>query len=218
MSAAIRRELTVVGRSAGLAAAVVAHTVLLTLFLVVWGEAGGLPLTPSVAFYDQFRGLELMSLALVLPWAVARCVARERGDDIVILAAVAGIPVSRFIGAKLLAGCGVAALVVLSALPPAVIVQQISALPWRRVAADTAALVVFGMAAAAITRACVQASGSAVSGWLAAVLVMLSIIVIIPRDLPAARQAVMYGMVAMLAIVPLMRSTMSVSYLSERRR
>jgi hypothetical protein len=217
MGAAIRRELTLVGRSAALTAAVVAHTVLLTLFLVVWGEAGGLPFTPSVAFYDQFRGLELMSLALVLPWAVARCVALERGDDIVILAAVAGIPVSRFIGAKLLAGCGVAALVVLSALPPAVIAQQISALPWRRGAADTAALVVFGMAAAAITRACVQASGS-MSGWLAAVLVMLSIIVIIPRDLPAARQAFMYGMVALLAIVPLMRSTMSVAYLSERRR
>ena len=183
IAAMLARDVTIGMRTAAFAAALATHAALLAAFIVLWG--GGVPTLPGANLYEQQRLVQTALLACLLPWAAARCGPGHRGDDMVLLSALAAARPSRIVRAQFAALFALLAAVGVSGLPLMLLAAQMAAVPLQTVLVDL--LPVLGIAALAAAAAVVWTSGQAdsLAAWLGAtassVLIVAALAIVVPR-------------------------------------
>lgn len=216
MGTFVLRELHVIGRRGALSAAICVHVALLTGYLLGWATGNGTSAVGTLTVYEQTLIVEVSLLTILLPWIASRCVAAERGDDLVMLSMVTAIPPSRLMLARGLAVTFALVLVIASGLPTLILAGRISAVRMSMIVAYELGLfsLAFVSCAAALTWRHVCASR--VIGWFAAALSTAAVVssvwtapslVIAPAMTAAALCAI--GLLAL-------RADVSLRYLSER--
>ena len=218
MGVILLRELDVMARRTPFVAAVIVHVGLLTLFILGWGNGTGVPLLPDFSFYEQTRLVQAGLLALVLPWAAARCAARERGDDLVLLSVLTGVAPSRLIAARACAGLAGLVLIVTSGLPIALVAQRMSAVDISRVIRDEAVMISIAMTAWWCVLWARYLTARVLRGWLGAT--ALTVAVMAATGLAVSSPVLAAGMLAATggaAVLLLMvRADVSLRYLAEQ--
>jgi hypothetical protein len=106
-------------------------------------------------------------LLTILPWA-ARCVAAERGDDLVMLSMVTAIPPSRVVFARAVAVTIALILVTTSGLPALILAGRISAIRMLKVTEYEFALLSLACVSSATALIWRHVCHSRVIGWFAA--------------------------------------------------
>ena len=216
MGAMVLRELHVIGRRGALSAAMCVHVALLTGYLLAWGNGNGVPVAGALTVYDQTLMVEVILLTILLPWIAARCVAAERGDDLVLLSMVTAIPPSRVVIARALAITSALVLVVAGGLPTLIVAGRISAVRLSLIAEYELALfsVAFVSSATALTWR--HVCRSRVIGWFAAAL-STAAVVSAARVAPSLVIAPVVTVAALCAMGLLaLRADVSLRYLAER--
>ena len=216
MGAIVLRELRVIGRRGALSAAMCVHVALLTGYLLAWGNGNGMPVAGALTVYDQTLMVDVILLAILLPWIAARCVAAERGDDLVMLSMVTAIPPSRVVVARALAATASLILVIASGLPTLILAGRISAVRMSLVAEYELALFSLAFVSSATALTWRHVCHSRVIGWFAAALSTAAVVsaarmapsLVIAPVLTAAGLCAM-GLLAL-------RADVSLRYLAER--
>jgi hypothetical protein len=197
--------------------AMVSHACVLAAFVLAWPD--GLLLAERSQFYDQVRLLQLAVLAIGLPWAAARCMATERGDQLVLLCASLSLPPSSVVMARTLAVSVALVLVSLAGLPITLVAGQMSGVSASRVVGDLAALVGLAHLTAAITLAWMLITSRRLLAWQRAtasiVLVVIALRIVAPDQLRFGAATALAGIVASWWLVQW--STHALRYISERR-
>lgn len=218
MGALIVREVDVMARRPAFAAAIAVHVGVLALFVLGWGDGVGVSLLPGFSFYEQLRLVQAALLALLLPWTAARCMAQERGDDLVLLSALTAIRPSRLLAARAGAVLAGLILVVASGIPIALIAQRMSASGTPRLIRDEGVMISIAMMAWACVLWARHRSPHALRGWLGAALSTVAAVaaarMAIPSAVLAAGALAVTGGGAVLLLVA--RADVALRYLSER--
>jgi len=123
----IWRELIIIGRTPSFWLAAAVYVSVLTLFVVIWGD--GLPIVGAGPVWDQFSSVQLSVLLALLPWTATRCVTTRRKRDLTVLAIVTASRPSALVLARCIALSAALLVLVLTALPIAIVMQQIAAIP-----------------------------------------------------------------------------------------
>jgi len=216
MGAMVLRELRVIGRRGALSAAMCVHVALLTGYLLAWGNGNGIPVLGALTVYDQMLMVEVVLLTLLLPWIAARCVATERGDDLVLLSMVTAIPPSRVVVARALAVTMSLILVIASGLPALILAGRISAVRMSLVAEHEFALFSLAFVSSATALTWRHVCHSRVIGWFAAAL-STAAVVSAARMAPSLVIAPVLTAAALCAMGLLaLRADVSLRYLAER--
>jgi hypothetical protein len=218
MGVIFRRELDVMARRTAFAVATTVHAGLLALFILAWGDGRGVPLLPELSFYEQTRLLQAGLLALLLPWAAARCAAPERGNDLVLLSALTGLAPSRLVAARACAGLAGLVLIVATGLPIAVIAQRMSDVEMPRLIRDEAVMIALALMAWACVLWAQHLSASALRGWLSATILVIALTAATARAAPSAVLAAgIFALVGGAAVLVLIaRADVSLRYLAEQ--
>jgi len=137
----IWRELIIIGRTPSFWLAAAVYVSVLTLFVVIWGD--GLPIVGAGPVWDQFSAVQLSVLLVLLPWTATRCVTTRRRRDLRVLAIVTASRPAELILARCIALGAALLVLVLTALPIAIVMQQIAAIPFSAIA--TALLPLLGL-------------------------------------------------------------------------
>ena len=163
MRALAGRELILAARSGSIPLAAFVVLALSTAFVVAW--APGVPVLAPMNLYEQARRLTWLLLAAVLPWTVVRASPFDRGDAIVLMAALAGVRHTSAILVKVVASFAVQSLVILAAVPALVLAQQSAAVSLTGVFTDL--LPVFGLALliAALATASILVAANKLRAW-----------------------------------------------------
>lgn len=167
MRAMFARDVAIAVRRPAFAAVVSAHVALLAGFVLVWGDMR-VPVLSGDTVYEQQRTIEWALLALLLPWSAARSIATEGRDDFVRLSVLTGVQPGRLLLGKLSGSFAALALLVLSALPVAVLAQQMSAVPLSRVMADLVPSLGFAALVCLVTFWWMAVVRDRLAAWLAA--------------------------------------------------
>lgn len=141
----LRRELQLIARQRAFGVALLAHTGMMTAFVLAW-SADATPLAlPGHGFYGSVRLVQLAVLGLLLPWTVARVVGMRPPRLMASRALAAGFALALVASAAfpvmLLAdridGAGVAH-TLRGEIPPQVLSASavVAVLVWRRICAD----------------------------------------------------------------------------------
>jgi hypothetical protein len=216
MGAIVLRELRVIGRRGALSAAMCVHVALLTGYLLAWGNGNGIPVAGALTVYDQTLMVDVILLAILLPWIAARCVAVERGDDLVMLSMVTAIPPSRVVVARALAATASLILVIASGLPTLILAGRISAVRMSLVAEYELALFSLAFVSSATALTWRHVCHSRVIGWFAAAL-STAAVVSAARMAPSLVIAPVLTAAALCAMGLLaLRADVSLRYLAER--
>jgi hypothetical protein len=216
MGAIVLRELRVIGRRGALSAAMCVHVALLTGYLLAWGNGNGMPVAGALTVYDQTLMVDVILLAILLPWIAARCVAAERGDDLVMLSMVTAIPPSRVVVARALAATASLILVIASGLPTLILAGRISAVRMSLVAEYELALFSLAFVSSATALTWRHVCHSRVIGWFAAAL-STAAVVSAARMAPSLVIAPVLTAAALCAMGLLaLRADVSLRYLAER--
>ena len=216
MGAMVLRELRVIGRRGALSAAMCVHVALLTGYLLAWGNGNGIPVAGALTVYDQTLMVDVILLAILLPWIAARCVAVERGDDLVMLSMVTAIPPSRVVVARALAATTSLILVIASGLPTLILAGRISAVRMSLVAEYELALFSLAFVSSATALTWRHVCHSRVIGWFAAAL-STAAVVSAARMAPSLVIAPVLTAAALCAMGLLaLRADVSRRYLAER--
>jgi hypothetical protein len=216
MGAMVLRELRVIGRRGALSAAMCVHVALLTGYLLAWGNGNGIPVAGALTVYDQTLMVDVILLAILLPWIAARCVAAERGDDLVMLSMVTAIPPSRVVVARALAATTSLILVIASGLPTLILAGRISAVRMSLVAEYELALFSLAFVSSATALTWRHVCHSRVIGWFAAAL-STAAVVSAARMAPSLVIAPVLTAAALCAMGLLaLRADVSLRYLAER--
>jgi len=216
MGAIVLRELRVIGRRGALSAAMCVHVALLTGYLLAWGNGNGMPVAGALTVYDQTLMVDVILLAILLPWIAARCVAVERGDDLVMLSMVTAIPPSRVVVARALAATTSLILVIASGLPTLILAGRISAVRMSLVAEYELALFSLAFVSSATALTWRHVCHSRVIGWFAAAL-STAAVVSAARMAPSLVIAPVLTAAALCAMGLLaLRADVSLRYLAER--
>jgi hypothetical protein len=210
------RELHVIGRRGALSAAICVHATLLTGYLLAWGDTSGIPVASALNVYEQTLIVEVVLLAILLPWTAARCVASERGDDLVRLSVITAIPPSRIVLARALAVTTGLVMVVASGLPTLIVAARISAVRMSLVAEYEVALLSLAFVSSAAALTWRHVCHGRVVGWLAAAL-STAAVVNAARIAPSLVVAPVVTAAALCAMgVLALRADVSLRYLEER--
>ncbi len=216
MGAMVLRELHVIGRRGALSAAICVHVTLLTGYLLAWGNGNGIPVAGALTVYDQTLVVEAILLTILLPWIAARCVAAERGDDLVVLSVVTAIPPSRVVLARALAVITALVLVIASGLPTLILAGRIAAVRMSLVAEYEFALFSLAFVSSATALTWRHACPGRVIGWFAAAL-STAAVVSAARMSPSLVIAPVVTAAALCAMGLLaLRADVSLRYLAER--
>lgn len=127
MRAVVVRELIVIARKPAFTLVVCARLGLIAVFVLVWHR--GVPVLAGGNLYEQQRLVDWWLLAVLLPWAAARCLAPDRGERFVVACALTALRPSSIVVAKIVAVAGALAMIVLTGFPATIVAQQISAVP-----------------------------------------------------------------------------------------
>ncbi len=216
MGAMVLRELHVIGRRGALSAAICVHVTLLAGYLLAWGDASGIPVASALNVYGQTLMVEVVLLAILLPWTAARCVASERGDDLVLISVVTAIPPSRIVLARALAVTTGLVMVVASGLPTLILAARISAVRMSLVAEYEFALLSLAFVSSAAALTWRHVCHGRVIGWFAAAL-STAAVVSAARMAPSLVIAPVVTAASLCAIGLLaLRADVSLRYLEER--
>jgi hypothetical protein len=162
--ALIARELIVVARRPALAAAAALYIALLAGVTLIWGLK--LPMLTGASFFSMLRVFHSGVLAALMPWVVARCLASDRGDGLVMLSTLAARRPSSIVLAKIVSLTGVLALVVLTGTPAVIIAGKMSALPTSAIARDVASSMSIAVLVSVVTIAWRLRTGDAIAAWI----------------------------------------------------
>jgi hypothetical protein len=210
------REMHVIGRRGAFSAAICVHVTLLAGYLLAWGDAGGISVASGLNVYEQTLMAEVVLLAILLPWTAARCVAAERGDDLVLLSVITAVPPSRVVLARSLAITTALVMVVASGLPILILAGRISAVRMLLVAEYEMALLSLACVSSATVLTWRHVCHSRVVGWLAAAL-STAAVVSAARMAPSLVIAPIMTAASLCAMGLLaLRADVSLRYLAER--
>ena len=209
------RDLVVIGRHRSMLVAVALHVGLLAAFVAAWSDVVRVPLLPGRNLYEQYRVIQWVTVALILPWAVCRFIAGERGEHWSLASFVTGLSRSRLFTLRLLALGTFAGLLVASGLPLALLAQQMSSVPAFVALADLGSLFLFSIAATVVTMSIVLIVRDVVSGWLLATIAVLLLRALIGIPPLAASAAIAAGIVGI--AIAAAQYTVSALDLLERR-
>jgi hypothetical protein len=209
------RDLVVIGRRRSMLVAVALYVGLLSAFLGAWKEVVRVPLLPGSNLYEQYRVIQWVMVAVILPWAVCRFIAGERGERWSLTSFVTGLSRSRLFTMRLLALGTFAGLLVGSGLPLILLAQQMSSVPATVAVADLVALFLFSIAATVITMSIVLIVRDVVAAWLLATTAVLLFRALVGIPPLAASAAIAAGIVAI--AIAAAQFTVSALDLRERR-
>ena len=210
-------DITIGMRTRAFAVALGAHAALLGAFVVLW--SGGVPLLPGTNLYEQLRLIDGLFLLAVLPWVASRCGGDERGNQLVMLSALAATPPSCILLARFAGRAIVGLVVALAGLPLMVVAQQISAVPAPRVLFDTVPLVALAVLASAASLFWSVQSRSVILAWTAATASTVFVVFITTSALPGnAALGALVVLAALAAGSSAARANTSLRYLSEQER
>lgn len=161
----LTRELIVVAQRR-LAAALVLQIVLLAGVTLTWGLTAH-DLTGRT-IYEWVRVFQWGLLTTLMPWVAARCQAPDRGHALVVLSAHTARRPSSIVIAKIVSIAGVLALVAAAGVPPAIVAQQMSAVPASVVVRDLGSFVVLALLASTVTMGWLLATDDAIASWIGA--------------------------------------------------
>ena len=207
----IWRNLVLIVRHEGFLIATTVHLVVLTSFVLIWGD--GLPVWRDDPVLVQLLRLDLALLAVILPWVAIRCSPDEGHDGLVQLSAVTARRPSRIIAARTAGvGCALVTLV-LSATPMFVFAQQVSALPASMVLRALLPAVALAVLVAVIATAVSVFLGGRLSSWLAAT--VTTVLTVSAASSATQSVAGMLGVAGVVAVVLAMSADRRLRYLSE---
>ena len=184
------RDLVVIGRCRSMMVAVALYVGLLAAFLAAWSDVVQVPLLPGNNLYEQYRVMQWLTVALILPWAVCRFIAGERGERWLLASIVTGLSRSRLFTVRLIALGTFAGLLLGSALPLALLAQQMSSVPPLVAFMDLGSLVLFSIAATVISMSLALIARDVVAGWLVATIAILLLRVLVGVPPLAASAAI----------------------------
>jgi len=125
------------------------NAAVLTGFVLLWGDGAGVPNLAGQDFHEQGQLVELGLLTLILPWAAVRCMAPERGADLVLLSAMTALRPSVVMTARLVGLTGGLLMIVAAGVPATLVMLRMAALDASHLPQTlTAPLVVTACAAA----------------------------------------------------------------------
>ena len=163
MGALAARELTMAARTGSIPLAAFVVLALSTAFVLAW--APGVPVLAPMNFYEQARGLNWWLLAAVLPWTAVRSSPMDRGEAIVLMAALAGVGHTSAIVAKVVASAAVQSTVILAAVPALVLAQQSAAVSLTNVLIDLLAAVGLALLIAPLATASMLVAVDRLRAW-----------------------------------------------------
>lgn len=163
------RALAVITRTGAFWAAAAAYVVLLSLFLLVWGD--GVPAMDG-SVLDQFAAVQMVALALVLPWVAFRTAMSSRSELALVAMLAKCSPAQVIAGNYLALSLGLVALT-LCALPMMLIAAQVSAVEAVGLSTFVPALVALSAAAAACVAAATTTGVNRTAGWAASTMLLL---------------------------------------------
>jgi len=166
MRAIIMRELTVMTGKRAFILSAVTYVMLLAGFVFAWSD--GVPLSDTPSLYGQSWAVNWALLTVWLPWTAARCLQIDRGDGLVLTAALIARRPASLLMAKFVAQILLLALFATTGLPVLILAQRMSAVPAERLLRDLASFGGLPVLAASITLAWVVAVESRLASWLGA--------------------------------------------------
>lgn len=217
MGTMIVRELDTIARCRALAAAISVHAAVLIAFALAWGDGRGLSSLSTATFYDQAQAVEALLLLVLLPWTAARCVAVERGDDLVLLSAVTGVRPSRLILARAVAVIAALWVVVLSGLPVLFMALRISAATWPHAAVGETELLALTFVACGALLVSRHVCHDRTRGWMVAAIATGVLGVLVRLSSPLGTAALLTACGAAAVWLLAIRADTSLRYLSEQR-
>lgn len=217
MGAIFQRELDVVARRPAFILSICAHVMILTAFVLAWSGGPEVPVLGGRVFYQQVRFVQAVLLTIMLPWIAARSVADERGDDVVLLAALTAVRPSRLMLARICAVLVALSSVVVSGLPVAVIASRMSGVPISRMFGDQAAIMALVLIACATSLGWRHVCRGRLAGWAIAGISTGALVVAARLALPsfAATACALATIGGVTLLVITVRSDRSLRYLSE---
>ena len=217
IGALLLREITVGTRTRAFAAALAVHAGLLAAFVMLW--SGGVPLLPGGNLYEQQRLVDAAILLGILPWVASRCGADERGDRLVMISALAATRPSRILLARFVARTCACIVVGLAGLPLMVAAQQMSAVPFGRVAFDLLPLVALALLASAASLWWSLQSRGVIVAWVCATASTALVAVGAARSVPGEGAPLVVAVLAAVAVASCAaRADTTLRYLSEQDR
>ena len=160
--------------------------------------------------------MQWIGIVAILPWAVARCVADERGDRIVTIAAFLGLAPSRILIARALALSAAIVCVIAAGFPLIVIAARMSDVWGWRILFDQSVVIAFGLAVAAVATALQQSVAGRLVMWLTATAIACAgIAVLRATGASAAAGAAALTLIAIGAAALGVRRDVSLRYLTE---
>jgi hypothetical protein len=212
----VLRELRVIGRRGALSVAICVHVTLLAGYLLAWGNASGRPVASALNVYEQTLMVEVVLLAILLPWVAARCAASERGDDLVRLSVATAIPPSRIVLARAFAVATGLVMVVASGLPTLILAARISAIGMALVAEYEFALLSLAFLSSAAALTWRHVCHGRVLGWFAAALSTAAVVSAARMAPPLVIAPVMTAASLCAMGLLALRADVSLRYLEER--
>ncbi len=176
MTSIFARELLVMTRRAAFSVAACTLVVTAAAFAAIWPR--GVPLHAGSALFPQLVLAQQLAIAIVAPWVVCRCGARERGNDLVLLSLFSALRPSRIVVTRFAASVVALLILSLGSWPVLVYAQQAAAITpvsLVAVALDTTAVVAVAAAWALIFE---QSIRSGVTTWLASAVTTVSLILV----------------------------------------
>ena len=158
------QQIAKASRTPALWVAAIGHVLVLSLYVVVWGD--GVPLAGARTPFEQFTTAYTALLVVLLPWVAARCLGVGTRNDVAIQAVLtAQRPLTVVFGATL--GLAVVLLTVIATgLPVIVLAQQTSEHSSWEVARVVARVAGLGACLAPLSLAATLVSESRLWGWL----------------------------------------------------
>jgi hypothetical protein len=204
------RALVLIVRHEGFLIATALHLTVLAAFVLVWG--GGVPVWRDDPVLTQFLRVDMVLLAMILPWVAIRCSPDEGPNSLAQLAATTACRPSRIVVAKAAGTAAALMIIALSALPMFVLTQQISALPasmvWQALL-PVVALAGMVAALAVVANVCLE---SRFSSWIVVTVATVVTVSLVPTTVKVAE---MLAVVALATIIMTTAADRRLRYLSE---
>lgn len=151
MSPSFIRDLTLIARRRGLIAAVFAHALLASGFMLAWSGSSRVPVLTGANLYEQLYLVQCVFMTVAAPWIAARLMATERRGEWVRLAALLGQAPGRALAVRLVTVAVWTIVTAAAGLPAAILAQQMSGVTAVVLTIDFLTLVGCALGAAMIT-------------------------------------------------------------------
>jgi hypothetical protein len=208
----IWRELVVITRTAGWWMSVAVQTLLLSAFVVIWGD--GVPVWTGSVF-EQFGVVHFVFLAVALPWVASRCV-QDDVRQLRFLALLTAAKPSHVIVARATALTLALVAFVATALPMTLTALRISALGLSELVESLLpTLVLCALVAATVSMVSTLAIGRLMV-WLFVSAIIVFVLTMAPRG--PANVALLAAAIAILVSIGASRAERTLRYLDVRER